>query len=583
MKKIIALMLCVITVLSLFVFTGCNGSEGDSANSTSSDKGAIIPVYLSTEISNFDPIYAYTDEAAVKILNMLYVGLTTIDENGKVQKSVASGWEYEADEDEGTYVLEVYLNSTRWSDGRNLTADDFVFAWKRILDPECSSPASAMLMNIKNARKAKLGDCSIDDIGVVSANTYTLRIEFEKDIDYKQFLENCASPALVALREDVVKRVENDWASSTTVMVSSGPFVVRTYEYGKTLILERNIYYYRNTAAEEKLTKYVVPYRLVADYDISGEEQLVAYNEGRVLFVGEIPLEYRESYKAHAEVSDTMVTSTYYFNTRNELFEDARVRNALSMAIDRNELVSRIVFAKAADGVVPAGVYNTSRKDSFREVGGNLISSTADVEGAKALLKEAGVKSGSFSITVRKNNEVDKAVAEYCKEVWEGLGFKVTIDTLGNRKYTANDYDLYEDKFQKAFAAGEFDVIAIDALAISTDAFATLAPFAKQFAGQAIDIVGKNYDAQPHITGYDSEEYNNLIEEAFNAEDRKTQAELLHQAEQVLIKDMPVMPLFVYQDAYVMSKELKKLDENYFGGFNFKPTTYKNYVPPVEE
>ena len=235
MKKTLSLLLCLIMVTA--VLAGCGLKDGD--------KGAIIPVYLATSIENFDPAYALHDDAATKVLGLIYEGLTYIDDEGNLQKAMAKNWTYKADPEENEYILEIELNTTAWSDGRQVSADDYVFAWKRLLEPEFASEAANLLYEIKNARAVKAGEMTIDDLGLYAADTTLIQVQFEQDTDYMQFLENCASIALYPLREDKVVKLVN-WGSNTATMVTSGPFTLKTYKPGISMTLERNVYYYRD-------------------------------------------------------------------------------------------------------------------------------------------------------------------------------------------------------------------------------------------------------------------------------------------------------------------------------------------------
>ena len=157
MKRILALTLCLVMLVPLFVSCGSKDEE---------DKGAIIRTYMTSDIYNFDPIYAYTDDAATKIVGMIYEGLFRLDENGKVKKALCKDYEIIEDEENNIYKMQVTINDTGWSDGREVTVDDVVFAWKRILDPEFSCSAAPMLFDIQNAKNYKNGDCSPDDVGL---------------------------------------------------------------------------------------------------------------------------------------------------------------------------------------------------------------------------------------------------------------------------------------------------------------------------------------------------------------------------------------------------------------------------------
>lgn len=577
MKKVLSLVLAMITAAS--VMAGCTTLEKDDTGSY--DKGAIIDMYLTTEVYDFDPQRSITDDAMLKIYSLIYEGLTKIGDNGKWEKALMKSYKIEKDED-GEFSILITLNSTRWSDGRTVQASDLVYSWKRLLDPDATNEASSLLYDIKNARAVKTGDATVDDLGIAAVDTYVLQVEFEEKIDLDLFFENCSSIALVPLREDVITRYKdaNDteiWAQKSTSIVTNGPFCPKEIIYGQTLRLERSSYYYLDAEKEEHLDKYVIPYRLLTEYSTgNAEAQLSALTSGNIFYNGEIPLSQRATYANDAVVTDMMGTHTYVFNTNNELFAKPEVRRALSMAIDRNQIVSIVTFAKPATGYIPTKVFDTASGTSFRDAGGDLISSTADVAGAKSLLSSAGVSGGSFTLTVR-DNEVDRAIAEYVVGVWGDLGFKVTVEAV-KAKANSTDSTIYVDNFQNIYDSGEFDVIGIDMMMLSTDAFSALSQFAVSFSGNGVDMDSETYDLYGHISGYASDEYNELIEAAYAEKDRTARAAILHQAEEKLLEDMPVMPIIFLQDAYLYLGELSGIGTTYYGTRDFNDTQLKDYM-----
>ena len=418
MKKILAFVLCLIMLVPLF--TSCGNKE---------EEGAIIRAYMTSDIYNFDPIYSYTDDSATKIMGMIYEGLFRLDRNNKVEKALCKDYKIEEDKENNEYKMVITIKDTAWSDGRAVSVDDIIFAWKRILDPEFTCSIAPMLYDIKNARNYKNGDASPDDVGLYAVDSKILEIYFDKPINYDVFLENLCSPLLVPLREDILSR-EKDWSTNVAVIVTNGPFTVSSFTPGDKMALQRNAYYYRNPDSDAKM-KSVTPYRIYIDLSQTPEQQL---KSEEVMFNSEIALSERKNKVNDAKVEDLQSVHSYYFNTTNDLFKDARVRRALSMALSRKKIAEIVVFADPAEGLITNGVFNTSNKDSFREVGGSLIKSDADVNGANKLLKEAGVTKGKFTLTVR-DTAVDIAIAEYAKSVWEGLGFNVTIKKLSAEKY----------------------------------------------------------------------------------------------------------------------------------------------------
>ncbi len=578
MKKVLSLVLAMITAGS--VLAGCTTLEKDETGNY--DKGAIIDMYLTTEVYDFDPQNSITDDAMLKAYSLMYEGLTTIDENGKWQKALMKNYKVEKDA-EGEFSILITLNNTRWSDGRTVQAADFVYSWKRLLEADAANEASSLLYDIKNARDVKTGDATVDDLGIAAVDTYVLQVEFEQKVDLDLFFENCSSIALVPLREDVITRYkDNDdveiWAQKSTSIVTNGPFCPKEIIYGTTLRLERSSYYYLDAEKEEPLDKFVIPYRLLTTYGTgTAEDQLAALNSGSIFYNGELPLSARAQYANDVNLTDMMGTHTYVFNTNNDLFAKPEVRKALSMAIDRNQIVSIVTYAKAATGYVPYKVFDSKSGTSFREVGGNILSSTADVAGAKSLLSSAGVNGGSFTLSVR-NNEVDLAIADYVAGVWGDLGFNVTVEAVKTTANSTDPQNLKVDNFQLLYDSGEFDVIAIDMMMLSTDAFSALSQFAVSFSGNGVDMDSENYDLYGHVSGYANEEYNALIESAYAEKDRAARAAILHQAEAKLLEDMPVIPVVFLQDAYLNSSELSGIESTYYGTRDFKDTQLKDYM-----
>lgn len=574
MKRVLSLMLCAVMLLT--ALAGCTTIEGNN-------KGMIIDVYMTTELTDFDPALHYNDNAMVKIFDLIYEGLTNLNDKGKWEKALMKKYELLGNDEDGWYML-ITLASTKWSDGRTVQAQDFVYAWKRILDPDFKSEAASLLYNVTNARDIKLGDLSVDDLGVSAVDIYVLRVDFDKKPDVDKFFTATASAALVPLREDLVSREEH-FAKAAATIITNGPFAIKSLNKDGILRLERNNYFFIDAEKNEPVDKFVIPYRLITDYSVGDlEAQLAKFEAGELFYLGEIPLSKRAEYKKEAVISDEMATHTYYFNTENKLFSDARVRNALSMAIDRNEIVNIVTYAKAATGLIPYGVFNTKRGTSFREEGGAILNTSADVAGAQALLKEAGVTSGSFSITIRPN-EVDRAIAQYVKGVWESLGFTVKIKEVQPVKINDSEKIMYTDTFTETYQSGKFDVIGIDMQMLTPDAFNALAPFALEFSGNGVDMNSETYDLFGHVTGYANEEYDALVEQAQAADDVAERAALLHDAEEMLLADMPVIPLIFLQDAYLIHDDLSGYGSSYYATREFNDMKLKNYTDylPVEE
>lgn len=610
------------------------------------DLGAIINMYLTDIVYDFDPIHAFYNESALKVVSLIFDTLFTVDSNGKVKKSLVESYKITEDENSNEYKMLITLKETLWSDGvTQLSANDVVYTIKRALNCENSSDVACLLYDIKNARAAKHGDVSIDTVGVYAVDQLVVEFTFEGKIDYDAFMMNLSSPALAPLPESIVAKGE-DWAKKPATMMCSGPFKVRKTDFTEgeeQLILERNEYYLRDKK-KDKIDKYVTPYRLVVDYSMTDEQIKAAYDAGTLFYVGDIPMSLRSTYKDIATVTDAISTHTYFFQTqtlevpmkyedelesiweseraedtgtdtetrkttytpdeqqkieeRNELiakieninknaalFSDVNVRNALSLAIDRNAIADAVVFAKAANALVPYGLFDEGSADkSFRALGKKLIDTSAKVDEAKSLLSSYNTSEYTINITVAAYDEVHVLIAEMVKTAWEALGFNVVLDlksVIPNDdyyKYTeSTPTDICDDLYAEALRSGEFEVIALDYVATTPDAFSMLAPFAHEFAGQGIDMENRDYTVPTHITGFNNTEYNTLIETAFSAETAAEKSEALHKAEELLMEQMPVIPIIFNQNATLTSKELSKVKSSFYCPALFKNTVLKNY------
>ena len=640
MKRSIAVLLCLLTLVS--VFAGCS-SKVDADN-----PGAYIYMYLSDPVYNFDPAYAYSNDSALKVVSLLFDNLFVMGDNGKPEKSLVK--KYEIDKKENTMLITL-RDDTYWSDGTPVSTNDVVFAWQRILDSSKSFDAAVLLYDVKNAKACKEGDVpSIDDVGVQALNNTELLIEFEEGVNYDNFIRNLTSYALAPVRSDVIGRTEkeNDWAKSSLSIVTSGPFRIRSvsYKYNETMsatgvklpadagiILERNAYY-RRDFMNDALDKSVTPYRIIVDYTMSDEEILSAYENGNIFYMGDIPFSVRSKYtfdewNKKADITDALSTHSYVFNQNavvryynasdfsklssnksvyddtlvagqdgEKIFAIKEVRQALSLAINRTAIAESVVFAEAANGLVPNGVFETdSKKDTFRDNDSTGLALTENITEAKKLLDAAGIKASKFmfAISVPAYDDVQMEIAKQVQAAWgkSGLGFNVAInaiETVDNKDKAINTgaviAGIKDDIFAENYYEGKYEVAAVDYTALSTDAFSVLAPFAKGYTGGASVLPNSTeFNVAIHNSGYNSSEYNAIIKAAYNEKDLSKRATLLHKAEDILMRDLPIVPIVYNKSVSLESKSLSKTEYNYYGTAIFTKTKLKNYEDyiPVEE
>ena len=568
MRRIAALVLiAAVMCASLAGFAGCGERDEN-------DKGATLIMYLAGDPSNLnlDPAKLIYSAEAIKFMGLIFEGMMKMDENGKLQNGMCKKYTIIENESEGIYKIQFELKETKWSDGKPVSADDFVFAWKRILEPEFTSPAAPLLYQIRNARYVKEGDMTVDDLGVYALDETLLEVVFDRKIDYNQFLENLTSIALVPLRSDTVDFNPEDWARKPMTLLSNGPFAIKQMEYNKGTTLERSTYYLLNIK-EKNIMKYVKPYKLSLDFSRNLGQLVDNYinDDGvnHIFYLGDLPSEKFAEFESKAVLKDLLSAYTYHFNTSHSLLGKQEVRKALSIALDRNEIAKLVgLGVKPATGIVPAGIIDAKSTDEYRAVRGGIINPAGDINEAKSLLSSAGVNGGSFELKVR-DTDVEKRVAEYAKSVWGQLGFNVTVTPVRGVQYS-------ED-----ILTANYDVMGYDNQALGIDAFSVLAPFAKPFCGGVITFLDEGRsEVTPYITGFQNNEYDALIEDIFNTYmengDNAVRTEKLFNAEKKLFDLSPVAPLYFNVSINITDK-ITGLNFNKFGFTEFAKANLKNY------
>ncbi len=690
-KRIIALLLCAVMLLPCLV--GCQTGSSDEE-----DLGAYITMYLTENIYDFDPANAYYNQDTLNVVSLLYDTLFTLNSSGKVEKSLVKKYTIKENQEKNEYTMELKLRETWWSNRVRLSADDVVYAWKRLLNSNNSFSAASLLYDVKNARAVKEGDTSIDNIGVEAVEIDVVKISFEGPIDYDQFLLNLTSVATAPLLENYVEK-NTDWAKKPSSMVTSGAYKLGKIRYVEVLdskgnpettsddnaidrngnqnvktdnelrqldyfYLERNVNYYRDSTDDDvKIDSKVKNYRILVNCSMTAEEILKAYQgekttdengnsyykDGKLFYVGSVPLSLRNDEYVAKNVKITNALSTFvcYLNQNamisergnddgRAIFADAKVRQALSLAIDREAIANEIVYGTAATGLICPGIFNEGKisKQDFRTVAGDLLSTGAEIDKAKELLSEANISPAkfSFSIKVASYDEENLRIAEMIAEQWtENLGFNVSVEPVTpiqnndslKELPAASDVpkDVCDDLFIEAIQRGKYEVIAFDYNAYSADAYSMLANFALAFSGQALEA--DTYALTPNVTGYNSEAYNNLMEAIYyipyfanltadssdflgiydtveeyqavynavaqiyadngitpstkKSDWASQKATLLRLAEKMLVEDAPVIPVLFNQNATLTDSDLSKVSSNYYVPALFQNTKLKNY------
>ena len=607
MKKIISLLLLASLLIgTAVVFSSC-GKAKDPVGG-----GAQISVYLGGEIADLDPQGNQTSDAMLSIIRLVFEPLFSIEPDGDL--ALAGAKKYKINKSEGKVTID--LRESYWNDGSTLVrASDYVFAWKKLIRADSDNPASTLLFDVKNALKIKQGNERLDNLGVVAVDNDTLEITFEEGFTaYDAFLRNLANVALSPLNEKMVNNRETFWGKSVTTLSSNGPFRVTALDFAEgTFRLDRNRGYHRASDSTATVDAYVIPAALKTLWNLeAGEGAEDAYlanlidglAENTIFYVGEIPQNLREQKKGSAVVTDALSTYSYVFNCANPLFADAAVRKKLSDALDRDEIAAIAVYGKAATGLIPKTVSEGNKYNAWTAT--EPLSTTASA-GTPA---PGNAADNAFTIVCR-DDTISLAIAEYAKEKWEALNYQVTVESVSSRGYYIDSNGVeyaeagegrtvvHEDLIQTKYDEGDFDVIAIDYQMYSTNALAVLSTFTSEMNGAGMlaapiapgvtdleQIVNNteepSYTLRGNKMNFKSEAFDEKMAAAYAEKDLAARNVLLHEAEAILLSEMPVIPLLFNQRAYLANSELSGLSVDRFGFVSFTSCKQKNYEKYLE-
>lgn len=521
---------CLLAAALCFgLLSGC----GQSAASGGDGEGLSLSVCVGGAPSTLDPIYA-TASGDVTVLNHLYENLMKIAADNSGGTSVVNGLakSYHTDENkDGTVTYSFRLRNAKWSDGTAVTAQDFVYAWRRLANPVCGSPNASLLSIVKGYDEVQsTGDTTA--LAVEAKNDQTFVVTLTSVCDW--FLTDvCTAPAAAPLREDVVQRLKADaetanqesaaagetgrvsWWSDYTKLVTSGGYTVQSYN-SDSLTLRKS----GETGGPDTLT-----FR----YADSPEAAWNLYEAGTVDFVSPLPesqlteLAKNPNWTPKTELS----TCTLLFNTGSDEFNDPAVRQAFSLALDRNTLSAAAgVENTPASGLVPPGVPGTEDED-FRTAGGELVDCNpeeyaADCGEAARLLENAGYTAGYRFPAVEllyPEGENRQAVASAMADMWaRTLNAAVTPRAVSRTELAA------------ALSAGNYTLALTDVGSLVNDAEGFLTLWASDDSRNAAGYINSAYDTLLAIIG--------------KANDETARRGCLHDAEQLLLEECPLTPLF---------------------------------------
>ena len=545
----VALGLAAVVALSALAGCTSGGSGGPEK---------VIRYNMAADPRSLDPA-VMTDLTAFSAENQMFEGLVRIGEKGP-EPAMAADWQVSGDGLTYTFHLRPGL---KWSNGDPLTADDFVFAWRRALDPRFGAEYAYQLYYIKNGqtinglkptgykdaeKKEPIYDeravaAALDTLGAKAVDKTTLVVTLEAPTPY--FLGLTAFPTLHPVNKKAVT-ANPRWADRPDTYVSNGPFMLQSWEEKNKLVMVRNPNYWDRASVKVDRLVYLMVEK--------ASTALNLWETDAVDIIESPPSAELDRLRQEGKLQLAPSFGTYYylFNNARPPFDRAAVRQALALAIDRKAIVEHVTRGGQvpAYALVAPGAPDVTSDSDYRKTGGDLF--REDAAQARRLLSEAGYPEGKGFpeiVLLYNTDENHKAVAEAIAQMWKtNLGITVTPQ---NQEWKV----VLEKRSKKDYVLAR--------------------------AGWFGDYLDPMTFMDLYVTGggindaaYSNPRVDQLIDAAKKTADQRVRMHNMHEAEKVLIgEDMAVLPIYYYVNLYLQKPNIKGVYRNALGIIDMKTAT----------
>ncbi|MCD8020345.1 MAG: peptide ABC transporter substrate-binding protein [Clostridiales bacterium] len=546
-KKVISVLLCGALALSLCA-CGSSSSSSDSESSTgsaassdssSSSGSKSVTIMSENDLMSLDSGIT-TDGTSFEVINAFTDGLYGYAEDGTLELAMAES--VDISDDGLTYTFTI--RDATWSNGEAVTADDFVYAWKRVIteSSEYAFLLGAQGANIVGAEDAYTGGGSVDDMGVTATDEKTLVVELASPCGF--FDKLLAFPTFFPINEEFCEEQGDQYATSTDAVLSCGAFILDTWELGTKVVLTKNEDYWdADTVQIDELT-----------INLSQEQSAAAlqFDSGELDYCI-ISSSLVDTYSDTDEYSTINNGFLWYLfvNFENEYLQNENIRKGLSAAIDRVDLCDNILKdgSTPAVGFVPTELSTNSDGSDFAESCGDLLAAYEidyNLEKAQeyidAGLAELGVDSIDISMVYGTDEGVD-TTATYLQQAFsnlEGINFSLVATEKQSR------INVY-------LKDGDFDIC--------------LTRWGPDYSDSTtyLNNLEKSQWTSNNYGHYYNEEYDALMESARNETDAAAREAILQQANELLMEDVAIIPIFQQGQAVLTSSGLSGVLHNAAG------------------
>lgn len=515
----------LIVFVLIVVLSACSD---ENKNSDGEGDGQVLNMPLGSEPAELHP-GQISENLSVDVLTQVFEGLTRINQDGEPEEAIAS--EIDVSDDKLVYTFTI-REDANWSNGDPVTAEDFEYAWKHVLDPDnAHTPKVDRLYPVKNAFEAKAGEVSIDEVGVVAEDENTLVVELESPVEY--FLQLTANPVLFPIHKGVAEENPDWFLDAGEDYVSNGPFTLSKWDHQSKIELEKNDEYWdSDTVQLDKVNFFIV------------EDNNTAFNmyqSGDLDYVGDptgtLPLEAVSSLDSEGTLNSDEKAGIYYYllNVDKEPLNNKNIRKALALAVNREEITTSIIKGgeTPAMSLVAPAVWSENEEGYFKD---------GDIDAAKEYL-EKGIEELGYSdvselpsMAIQYNtSESHATVAQAIQDMWKNnLGIDVELENM--------EFAVHID----AMDEGDFQIGRFGQSAEVADPLFILESY-RQNSGY-------------NFTNWSNEEFISLLDEAKFSIDSDERYEILREAEEIIMDEMPVLPIYVYKTVYTHKDYVEDID-----------------------
>ncbi len=546
-KKLASLFLASIVAMSTLVGCGSSSSNDNSSSSSSSSNSSSsssdnnvttvatqeITFALQNQYDNIDPGITINSFANPFMVN-LFEGLVSYDLDNVLVPGCAESWEISDDGLTYTFTLR---DGLKWSNGDDLTSEDFLYSYQRVLTPSTASQFGFIMTDyIYNAQEFTDGLVGADELGISAPDEKTLVIQLKNITPF--FLDILAISAYYPVHQETVEANPDTWTLKAETYISNGPFMLDSLQFGENAKLIKNPYYHDADAVSLEA--------LNLRYILEPSTALSAFESGEIQGSNIVPpadmSRLRSDSNSGLQMANTYATTYYSFNCLSEPLDDPKVRQALSLAIDRTAIIENVLQTtdEPATSLVPPG-YVVDGVDFVDGRSDFNIKPNANIELAQELLAEAGYPNGEGFPTLRLgyySDTVVKKVTEAMQQMWkDNLNIDMNIEVA--------DWAVFYSELQ----ADDFDIAA---LGKSAD---FLNPLSFLLTNESSNLL--------NISNYHNPDFDEVFAEAMTTSDPQEAMKLMRESEVILMEDMPILPLYYRTKTYMLSTNIE--------GFNYSP------------